>query len=107
MTKQLKAVLDHIVVKRDDKEERTKGGLVLPDTAQDKPQRGVVVDVGPGRWLESGETVGPCYGEASELEKGDAVWFRKFMGTEIELGGAKYLVLTSGDILAVEIDDAD
>ncbi len=107
--KKLKAVLNHVVVKRDEQEQTSKGGIMLPDQVKDKekPQRGTVVDVGPGRWLESGVTGSVAVTEELDLAPHDVVWFRKFMGTEIELPDGKYLVLTAEDILAVEIDDED
>ena len=85
---------DRVVVEPLDAEETTAGGIVLPDAAQEKPQRGKVIAVGPGRLLESGER---C---AVGVEVGDEVLFGKYGGTEIEVDGAEGKVLRESDILA-------
>jgi len=85
---------DRVVVKPLEAEETTAGGIVLPDAAQEKPQRGEVVAVGPGRLLDSGERcpVG--------VEVGDEVLFGKYGGTEIEVDGQEIKILRESDILA-------
>ena len=86
---------DRIVVKPSDPEEKTPGGIVLPDTAKEKPQRGEVIAAGPGKLLENGE-------RAEMLVKvGDEVLYGKYSGTEVELDGEKYVILREGDVLAV------
>lgn len=85
---------DRVVVRPLDAEETTAGGIVLPDSAQEKPQRGKVVAVGPGRLLESGER---C---AVSVAEGDEVLFGKYGGTDIEVDGEEIKILREGDILA-------
>ncbi len=85
---------DRVVVSPLDAEETTAGGIVLPDAAQEKPQRGKVVAVGPGRLLESGER---C---AVALVVGDEVLFGKYGGTDIEVEGEEVKILRESDILA-------
>ncbi|MFN0196167.1 MAG: co-chaperone GroES [Planctomycetaceae bacterium] len=91
---QLKPLDDRIVVRPLDAEERTAGGIVLPDSAKEKPQRGKVVAVGPGRLLETGDR---C---AVELAVGDEVLFGKYGGTDIEVDGNDVKILRESDILA-------
>ncbi|MDI6894113.1 MAG: co-chaperone GroES [Bacillota bacterium] len=93
---QLKPLADRVVVKALTQEERTKGGIVLPDTAKDKPQEGEVVAVGPGRILDNGTRVG------MEVAVGDRVIFSKYSGTEIKIEGEEYLIMRESDILAVK-----
>ena len=85
---------DRVVVERIPVEETTEGGIVLPDTAKEKPQRGRVLTIGPGRLLDSG-AVAPI-----SVEVGDEVLFGKYSGTDIELEGAKYTILREDEILA-------
>ena len=85
---------DRVVVQPLEAEETTAGGIVLPDSAQEKPQRGRVVAVGPGRLLESGDR---C---AVSVVEGDEVLFGKYGGTDIEVDGAEVKILREGDILA-------
>ena len=85
---------DRVVVRPMSAEEVTAGGIVLPDTAKEKPQRGEVIAVGPGRLLESGER---C---KIALEVGDEVLFGKYGGTEIEIDGDEVKILRESDILA-------
>jgi chaperonin GroES len=81
-------------VKPIDEPEKKKGGIIIPDTAKEKPQQGEVIAVGKGRLLESGERA------AVEVKKGDKVLFRKYSGTEIDIENGKYLILGESDILA-------
>ncbi|KUK41386.1 MAG: 10 kDa chaperonin [Clostridia bacterium 62_21] len=76
-------------------EEKTKGGIVLPDTAKEKPQKGEVVAVGPGRLLDNGQRV------AIELKAGDKVLYSKYAGNEVKIDGEEYLILREADILGV------
>lgn len=88
---------DRVVVEPFEAEERTRGGIVLPDSAREKPQQGKVMAAGPGKLLEkTGER-----GKMS-LKVGDAVFYGKYSGTEIELDGDKYVILRESDVLAVQ-----
>jgi len=86
---------DRVLVKRLEAEEKTKGGIVLPDTAKEKPQKGEIVAVGKGRILESGKV------EPLEVKKGDKVLFGKYAGNEITYKEEEYLILKEEDILAI------
>ena len=87
---------DRIVVRPDDPDDMTASGLVIPDTAQDKPQRGAVLSVGPGRRSEhTGERI------PMAVSEGDTVMYARFAGTEINVGGEDLLILGAGDVLAV------
>jgi len=90
----LRPLDDRVVVKPVEAEERTAGGIVLPDTAKEKPQRGKVVSVGPGKLLESGQR-----GNLS-VSVGDEVIYGKYSGTDIELEGDEVKILRETDILA-------
>ena len=85
---------DRVIVSPKEAEEVTAGGIVLPDTAKEKPQRGAVVAVGPGRLLDSGER-----GELS-IKEGDEVIYGKYGGSDIEVDGGEYKILRESDILA-------
>ncbi len=85
---------DRVVIKAIEREEVTKGGLVLPDTAKEKPQEGEVVAVGPGRLTEDGNRI------AMEVKKGDTVIYAKYGGTEIKLEDEEFIILRESDILA-------
>ncbi|HLG61214.1 MAG TPA: co-chaperone GroES [Ktedonosporobacter sp.] len=91
----IRPVGDRVVVKPAAKEEVTRSGIVIPDTAKEKPQEGTVIAVGSGRLLENGDRA------AIELREGDRVLFAKYGGTEFKLDGEEYLVLKENDILAV------
>jgi chaperonin GroES len=91
----LKPLGDRVVVKPLGREEVTKSGIVLPDTAKEKPQEGSVVAVGPGRLLDNGQRV------AVELKEGDRVLFQKYAGTEFKRDEEELLILSEKDILAV------
>jgi len=86
---------DRIVVQPLEPEETTKGGIVLPDTAQEKPQQGKIIAVGPGKVLDSGERAKPA------VKKGQTVVYAKYGGTEIEVGGKDLIILRESDILAI------
>ena len=92
---QLKPLADRIVVKKLDAEEKTAGGIVLPDTAKEKPQQAEVLAVGPGRVDDKGSRVAP------EVKVGDKVLFAKYSGTEVKIEGVEYIILAERDILAV------
>jgi len=91
----LRPLGDKVVVKRVEAEERTSGGIVLPDTAKEKPQRGKVISVGSGKLLDSGERVAPS------VKAGDRVLFSSYAGTEVKIDGNELLVMDESDILAV------
>jgi len=91
----LRPLGDRVVVKPLDREEVTKSGIVLPDTAKEKPQQGEVVAVGPGRTLDSGDKV------ALDVTVGDKIIFAKYSGTEFKLESDELLILNERDILAV------
>ena len=92
----LKPLDDRIVVKANEAEERTASGLVIPDTAKEKPQQGTVLAVGNGRRAESTGELIPL-----DVKVGDTVVYSKYGGTEITVGGQDLLILTSRDVLAI------
>jgi len=85
---------DRIVVEPMEAESKTKGGIVLPDTAKEKPQKGKVISVGPGRVTDEGKRIAPS------VKKGDTVVYAKYGGSEIEIDGKEYMILRESDILA-------
>jgi len=91
----IKPLGDRVVVKPLPMEERTKGGIVLPDTAKEKPQKGEVVAVGPGRLLDNGQRV------AIDLKAGDKVLYSKYAGNEVKIDDVEYLILRESDILGI------
>lgn len=91
----IQPLADRIVVKPLEAEEVTKGGIVLPDTAKEKPQEGEVIAVGKGRVTDSGEVI------PVELKKGDVVLYGKYSGTEITLKGDKVLIMKEDEVLAI------
>ena len=91
----LKPLGDRIVVLPADRETVTASGIVLPDTAKEKPQEGTVIAVGPGKLLDTGERVPP------EIEEGARVLYSKYSGTEFKLDDKEYLILSERDVLAV------
>lgn len=91
----LKPLSDRIVIELVEEEEKTASGIVLPDSAKEKPQEGKVVAVGSGRVTDNGEKV------AMEVSQGDSVIFSKYAGTEVKYDGQEYLILRESDVLAV------
>ncbi len=91
----LKPLQDRVVVKPAEAEEISKGGIILPDTAQEKPQQGEVVAVGPGKVADSGELIKP------QVKKGDKILYGKYSGTEITVDGEDYLIVRESDIFAI------
>jgi chaperonin GroES len=91
----VKPLDDRVLVKQSGAEETTAGGIVLPDTAKEKPQRGKVVAAGPGKLLDSGKR-----GKMS-LKKGDEVYYGKYAGTEVKIDGQEYVILRESDVLAI------
>jgi len=92
----IKPLEDRIVVKTLEAEQTTASGLVIPDTAKEKPQEGEVLAVGPGRFNEDGDDRIPL-----DIAVGDIVIYSKYGGTEVKYGGEEYLILSARDILAV------
>ncbi len=91
----VKPLEDRVLVKQREAEEKTAGGIVLPDTAKEKPQRGTVEAVGPGKLLNSGSRA------QVSLKKGDEVFYGKYAGTEVEIDGQRFVILRESDVLAV------
>ncbi|SDR12716.1 chaperonin GroES [Virgibacillus subterraneus] len=91
----IKPLGDRVVIELVEQEEKTASGIVLPDSAKEKPQEGNVVAVGSGRVTDNGERV------ALEVSEGDRIVFSKFAGTEVKYSGTEYLILRENDILAV------
>jgi len=94
MATKIKPLGDRVVIKPTPKEEVSKGGIVLPDTAKEKPQEGKIVAVGPGKLSEDGKRI------AMEVKVGDKVIYSKYAGTEIKLDDEELIILREGDILA-------
>lgn len=91
----IKPLGERIVIKVIESEEKTKSGIVLPDTAKEKPQMGKVLAVGTGRVLDNGERV------PLEVKEGDTVLFAKYAGTEVKLEGEEYMILKESDVLGI------
>lgn len=92
----LKPLNDRVVVEPLDPETRTAGGIILPDSAQEKPTKGRVIAVGPGKLMDSGDRGGLAVSE------GDVVYYGKYAGTEVKLGGRELKILRESDVLAIE-----
>jgi chaperonin GroES len=86
---------DRVIVQRIQEEEKTKGGIIIPDTAKEKPQEGKVIAVGPGKVLENGTKVN------LDVKVGDKILFGKYSGTEIKIEGEEFLMMREDDILGV------
>ena len=91
----IRPLQDRIIVKRVDEEETTKGGIIIPDTAKEKPQEGKVIAVGKGKINEDGKV------QPLDVKKGDKVLFSKYAGTEITLEGDEHLIIREDDVLGV------
>ena len=96
MSVNIKPLEDRILVRTLDAEQTTASGLVIPDTAKEKPQEGEVIAVGPGRWNEDGDERIPL-----DISVGDKVIYSKYGGTEVKYSGEEYLILSARDVLAV------
>ena len=90
----IKPLADRVIVEPMESE-TMKGGIIIPDTAKEKPQQGKIVAVGPGRVDDNGQRVAP------EVKKGDVVLYGKYAGTEVNVEGHDYLILREGDVLAI------
>ncbi|MFC1783631.1 co-chaperone GroES [Planctomycetota bacterium] len=91
----IKPLDDRVLVKQSEAEEVTTGGIVLPDSAQEKPQRGKVVAIGPGKLLDSGQRGEMC------VKKGNEVFYGKYAGSDVEIDQDKFVILRESDILAI------
>jgi chaperonin GroES len=91
----LRPLQDRILVKRVEEEQTTKGGIIIPDTAKEKPAEGKVVAVGNGKVAEDGKRI------ALEIKKGDRILFGKYAGTEVKIEGEEYLIMREDDVLGV------
>ena len=91
----LRPLDDRVIVKQAEAEEKTAGGIVLPDTAKEKPLTGKVIATGPGKLLDSGKRA------AMAVKKNDDVIYGKYAGTEVELDGKKYFILRESDVLGI------
>jgi len=95
MATKLRPLGDKILIKRVEAESKTKSGIVLPDAAKEKPKRGKILSVGPGRRNDKGELIAPS------VKVGDEVIFTSYAGTEIKLDGEELMIMTEDDVLAV------
>ena len=91
----MKPLNDRVLVKRPESEEKTAGGLFIPDAAKEKPSKGEVIACGPGKLNEKGERAAMC------VKPGDVVLFAKYAGTEIKVNGADHIIMREDDILAI------
>ena len=91
----IKPLADRVVIKPSEAEERTKGGIILPDTAKEKPVIGEIVAVGPGKVTEDGKKV------PMEVKVGDKVLYGKYSGTEVTIEGDQYLIMREADVFAI------
>jgi len=97
MAKKLIPLGDRVLVERTEAEEKTAGGIVLPDSAKEKPIQGKVVAVGEGRRAEDGKLV------PLQVKKGDTILFGKYSGTEVKIDGDEYLIMKEDDVLAIVV----
>jgi len=91
----IRPLQDRVIVKRLEEEEKTKGGIIIPDTAKEKPQEGKVVAVGKGKVTEDGKVI------PLDVKVGDKILFGKYSGTEIKIGGEEHLIMREEDILGI------
>ncbi len=91
----IKPLHDRVILKRVEEEEKTKGGIIIPDTAKEKPVEGKIIAVGDGKILDDGKK------QPLEVKKGDRVLFGKYAGTEINIDGEKHLIMREDDIIAI------
>lgn len=92
---QVKPLADRVIVKAFEDQEMKKGGIIIPDTAKEKPMEGEIIEVGPGRTTEDGKKID------LEVKKGDRVLYGKYSGTEVSIEGAEYLIMRESDIYAI------
>jgi chaperonin GroES len=95
MAAKIRPLNNRLIVKRIEEEERTSGGIIIPDSAKEKPQQGNVIAAGPGKRDDSGKRI------AMEVKAGDRVLFSKYGGTEVKLDGEEHLIISEDDVLAI------
>ena len=93
----IKPLDDRVLVKQSDAEEKTAGGIVLPDSAKEKPQRGKIIATGPGKMLDSGKRA------PMSVKKGDEVFYGKYAGSEVEIDKETFVILRESEILAIVV----
>ncbi len=91
----IRPLQDRVIVQRVDEEEKTKGGIIIPDTAKEKPAEGKVIAVGNGKLADDGKRI------ALEVKKGDRILFGKYSGTEVKISGEEYLIMREEDVLGI------
>ena len=91
----IRPLQDRILVKRVDEEETTSGGIIIPDSAKEKPQEGQVIAVGPGKTLDNGSVAEPA------VKQGDRILFSKYAGTDVNVDGEEHIIIREDDILAI------
>ena len=91
----LKPLSDRVIVKPMETEEKTKGGIIVPDTAKEKPIEGIIIAIGPGKVTEDGKQI------KLEVKEGDKVLYGKYSGTEVTIEGEEYLIMRESDIFAI------
>jgi chaperonin GroES len=94
----VKPLQDRILIKRTQEEEKTKGGIIIPDAAKEKPVEGIVIAVGDGKVLDNGQRIAP------QVKAGDKILFGKYSGTEIKVNDEEHLILREDDVLAIVED---
>ena len=91
----IKPLHDKVLLKRMGEEEKSKGGIIIPDSAKEKPQEGEIVAVGQGKRMEDGKVI------PLQVKKGDRVLFAKYSGTEVKVGGEEHIILSEDDLLGI------
>ena len=91
----IKPLSDRVIVVRIEEKEKTTGGIIIPETAREKPQKGKIAAVGPGKWDKNGKRTPP------EVKKGDHILFGKYAGNEVKIDGVEYLIMKEDDILGI------
>jgi len=91
----IRPLQDRVIVRRVEEEERTKGGIIIPDTAKEKPQEGQIIAVGPGKVTDDGKKI------PMEVKVGDRILFGKYSGSEIKIDGEEHLIMREDDILGI------
>ncbi len=95
MAQKIRPLHNRLIIQRLDEDEKTSGGIIIPDTAKEKPQQGTVIEAGPGKRDDKGNLI------AIEVKKGDRVLFSKYSGSDVTLGGDEHLIISEDDVLAI------
>jgi chaperonin GroES len=95
---QMKPLADRVVVKPFEELETKKGGIIIPDTAKEKPMQGEIIEVGPGRMTDDGKSI------SMQVKKGDRILYGKYTGTEVSIEGEEYLIMRESDIFAIVVN---